>query len=60
MEIRKDVPAKEVRDLEDTYPQFDEGIPVTDRQDGAQLIDQMERDLVEARAAAKDAAGSGP
>jgi PPM family protein phosphatase len=60
VEIRKDVPAKEVRDLQDTYPQFDEGIPVTDRQDGARLIDQMERDLVEARAAAKDAAGSGP
>lgn len=60
VEVRKDVPAKEVRDLKDTYPQFDEGIPVTDRQDGARLIDQMERDLVEARAAAKDAAGSGP
>ncbi len=60
VEVHKDVPAKEVRDLEDTYPQFDDGIPVTDREDGAQLIDQMERDLVEARAAAKDAAGRRP
>jgi hypothetical protein len=60
VEIRKDVPATEVRDLEDTYPQFDQGIPVTDREDGARLIDQMERDVVKARAAAKSAGGSGP
>jgi serine/threonine protein phosphatase PrpC len=60
VEIRKDVPATEVRDLKDTYPLFDEGIPVTDRQDGARLIDQMERDVLAARKAARDAAGSGP
>src|SRR6185503_3198534 len=45
VEVRKDVPAAEVRDLADTYQGFDDGIPVTDREDGSRLIDQMERDV---------------
>ncbi len=60
VEVHKDVSAAEIRDLEDTYSEFDEGIPVTDRQDGAKLVDQMERDVLAARKAARDAAGSGP
>ena len=61
MEVHKDVPSGEVRDLlEQTYPEFDEGIPVIDHEDGAKLIEKMKQDLVDARAAAKDAAGSGP
>ena len=31
-----------------------------DHDDGAKLIEKMKQDLVEARAAAKDAAGGGP
>ena len=61
VEVHKDVPSDEVRDLlEQTYPEFDEGIPVIDHEDGAKLIEKMKQDLVEARAAAKDAAGGGP
>jgi protein phosphatase len=61
VEVHKDVPSDEVRDLlEQTYPEFDEGIPVIDHEDGAKLIAKMKQDLVEARAAAKDAAGGGP
>ena len=57
VEVRKDVPAAEVRDLADTYQGFDDGIPVTDREDGSRLIDQMERDVAKARAAAKNSGG---
>ena len=59
VEVHEDVSAAEIRDLEDTYPEFDEGIPVIDHEDGAKLIEKMKQDLVEARAAAKSAAGSG-
>ena len=60
VEVHKDVPSEEVRALlEETYPEFDEGIPVIDHEDGAKLIEKMKQDLVEARAAAKSAAGGG-
>jgi PPM family protein phosphatase len=58
VEVHKDVPAKDVRDLADTYQGFDEGIPVIDREDGEKLIDDMKQSVVKARA--KDAGGSGP
>jgi PPM family protein phosphatase len=60
VEVHKDVPAKEVRDLADTYQGFDEGIPVIDREDGARLIEAMKQSVLAARAAAKDAGGNGP
>jgi PPM family protein phosphatase len=61
VEVHKDVPSEEVRDLlEQTFPEFDEGIPVIDHEDGAKLIEKMKQDLVEARAAAKSADGGGP
>jgi PPM family protein phosphatase len=58
VEVHKDVSAGDVRDLADTYQGFDDGISVTDREDGARLIDQMERDVAKARAAAKSGGGA--
>jgi protein phosphatase len=58
VEVHKDVLAAEVRDLADTYQGFDDGIPVTDREDGAKLIDQMERDVAKAKSAAKNGGGA--
>lgn len=59
VEVREDVPAAEVRDLAATYQGFNDGIPVTDREDGSRLIDQMKQDVAEARAAAKKNNGGG-
>lgn len=59
VEVHEDVPAEEVRALEDTYPAFDEGIPVIDRQDGTELIDKMAQDVRAARATAQDGGGGG-
>jgi PPM family protein phosphatase len=62
VEVHEDLPAAEIRELE-PYPSFDEGIPVEDREDGTQLIEQMEEDLREARRAeraAQEEAGGGP
>jgi protein phosphatase len=56
VEVHKDVPAAEVRDL-GTYAGFDEGIPVIDREDGEKRINQMKQDVAEARAAAKNSGG---
>jgi serine/threonine protein phosphatase PrpC len=56
VEVHKDVSAAEVRDL-GTYAGFDEGIPVIDRADGEKRINQMERDVVAARASAKNSGG---
>ena len=58
VEVHSNLPAREIRELE-AYPTFDEGIPVTDREDGANLIEQMEVDLREARRAAQQDAGGG-
>ena len=45
VEVHEDVRASQVRELEATYPNFDDGIPVEDRADGAALIEQMARDV---------------
>jgi PPM family protein phosphatase len=58
VEVHEDVLAREVRGLEDTYPAFDEGIPVIDREDGTELIEDMARS-VEARKTAQDGGGGG-
>jgi serine/threonine protein phosphatase PrpC len=58
VEVHKDVAAGDVRDLADTYQGFDDGISVTDREDGGRLIDQMERDVAKAQAAAKSGGGA--
>jgi serine/threonine protein phosphatase PrpC len=58
VEVHEDVSAREVRELEDTYPAFDEGIPVIDREDGTQLIEDM-AELVDAREASQDGGGAG-
>lgn len=58
VEVHKDVSAGDVRDLADTYQGFDDGISVTDREDGARLIDQMGRDVAKARAAANGGGGA--
>jgi PPM family protein phosphatase len=58
VEVHEDVSAREVRELEDTYPAFDEGIPVIDRRDGTELIEDMAR-LVEARKVAQGGGGGG-
>jgi serine/threonine protein phosphatase PrpC len=60
VEVHKDVPAKEVSDLADTYQGFDEGISVTDRKDGAQLIDRMKESVLAARVQDAGGGGSGP
>jgi protein phosphatase len=59
VEVHEDVPAEEVRSLEEKYPTFDEGIPVPDRDDATELIEQMEQDLREARRAEREAQGEG-
>jgi PPM family protein phosphatase len=58
VEVHEELPAEEIRDLE-TYRDFDEGIPVADREDAATLLEQMEQDLREARRAARQGAGAG-
>ena len=62
VEVHEDLPAGEVRDLE-SFPTFDEGIPVEDHEDGTQLVEQMEEDVRLARqaerAAQEDAGGGG-
>jgi serine/threonine protein phosphatase PrpC len=58
VEVHEDLPAREVRELE-SYDGFDEGIPVPNREDGAELIDQMAEDLRVARRAAQQDAGAG-
>jgi protein phosphatase len=47
VDVHVDVKADQVRDL-GTYDDFDDGIPVADREDGAALIEQMEADLQDA------------
>lgn len=54
VEVTEDLPADEVREL-GTYSAFDEGIPVTDRDHGRQLIEQMVEDVREARRAEREA-----
>jgi serine/threonine protein phosphatase PrpC len=65
VEVHEDLPASEISELE-AYSTFDQGIPVEDREDGTQLVEQMEEDLREARRTEREAqgdattAGSGP
>jgi PPM family protein phosphatase len=57
---RMNVPADEVAALEDTYPSFEDGIPVTDRQEAEELVAQMQRDVRAARRAdAQPGSGGG-
>jgi PPM family protein phosphatase len=59
VEVHEDLPAEEVRRLE-TYPTFDEGIPVADRVDAVTLLQRMEEELRDARREARrDAAAGG-
>ena len=62
VEVHEDLPRSEVRELEDTSPPSMRASRSIDRQDGTELIDQMEEDLREAAAerAAQDDAGGGP
>jgi protein phosphatase len=46
---RTNVPADEVAALEDTYPSFEDGIPVADQQEAEKLVIQMQRDVRAAR-----------
>ncbi len=59
VEVHEDVPAEDVRALEDTYPAFDEGIPVVDREDGTELIEDMARSIQD-RAGTQGGGGGGP
>ena len=54
VEVHEDVRAQQVRDL-GTYEGFDDGIPVEDRADGAELIASMAEDLQEAQQTDRDA-----
>ena len=57
---RTSVPADEVAALEDTYPSFEDGIPVADRQEAEELVAQMQRDVRAARRAdAQPGSGGG-
>lgn len=49
VEVHRDLPAAEVRALEEKYPTFDDGITTADRDGALLIIEQMERDLREAR-----------
>jgi PPM family protein phosphatase len=55
VEVYEGVRADQVRELEATYPNFDDGIPVEDRADGAALIAQMARDVREAQQTEREA-----
>jgi hypothetical protein len=59
VEVHDDVRAHDVRELRDTYPDFDDGISVEDRAHGAALIAQMARDVREAQQSARDYSGGG-
>ena len=54
VEVHEELAASDVRKLA-TYLDFDKGIPVNDRADGAALIAQMTRDVRDARQAERDA-----
>lgn len=54
VEVHEDVRADQVREL-GTYEGFDDGIPVEDRADGAEVIASMARDVEEAQQAERDA-----
>jgi serine/threonine protein phosphatase PrpC len=56
---RTSTPADEVATLEDTYPTFEDGIPVTDREAARELVEQMQQDVREARRAAAEDQGAG-
>jgi len=56
---RTSVPADEVAALEDTYPSFEDGIPVADRQEAEELVAQMQRDVRAARRADAQPGGGG-
>ena len=58
VEVHEDLLANDVRELE-SYEGFDEGIPVTDREDGATLIAQMTQDVREAERAEREANDAG-
>ena len=58
VEVHRDVPAKEVRALEQKYPNLDQGITATDRAVALDIIDQMKLDVTAARKTARS--GSGP
>jgi protein phosphatase len=59
VEVHTDLPAGEIRGLEEKYPTFEEGIPVGDREEAIDLLEQMEVDLRIARQAAQQDAGGG-
>ena len=54
VEVHEDVRADQVRDLE-AYEDFDEGIPVVDRADGAELIASMAQAIREAQQLEREA-----
>jgi serine/threonine protein phosphatase PrpC len=49
VEVHRDLPAAEIRALEEKYATFDEGITAADRDEALQIIEQMEKDLLDAR-----------
>lgn len=51
------ISATDVRDL-GTYEKFNDGIPVVDRDEALELVDQMREDIREARAAERDQGGA--
>jgi len=57
VEVHRDLPAAEIRALEEKWEAFDEGITAADRDGALLIIEQMERDLRDAR---QDAGGGGP
>jgi serine/threonine protein phosphatase PrpC len=59
VEIHRDVPAGEVRNLKEKYPDFDKGIAEPDRAAALALVDQMKLDVVTARKATQGGGGSG-
>ena len=54
VEVHEDVRADQVRDL-GTYAAFDDGIPVVDRADGEELIEDMAEQVREARLTQREA-----
>ena len=54
---RTNVPADQVAALQETYPTFEDGIPVADREAARALVEQMHEDVRRARLEEQEGGG---
>ena len=56
---RTNIPADQVAALQDTYPTFEDGIPMPDREAASALVEQMHEDVRQARLEEQEGGGGG-